>query len=88
MGSKTNRRAAMPTAELTLKLPAEEIEFLQSYAQEHGMTAAELVGVYVKRLKDRGDKTLHPDIVSLTGLVPPDIDAVAEYRQYLSNKHK
>lgn len=78
----------MPTAELTLRLPAEEVEFLKAYAQEHGTTAAELLGRYVKRLKANGRKPLHPDIVSITGLVPEDIDVKGGYRQHLLDKHK
>jgi hypothetical protein len=31
----------MPTATLTVNLPAEEIEFLQKYAEQHGLTAAD-----------------------------------------------
>jgi hypothetical protein len=76
----------MPTAELTLKLPAEEVEFLKAYAQ-HGTTAAELLATYVERLKATGHPPLHPDIVSITGLVPAEIDAKAEYRQHLLDKH-
>jgi hypothetical protein len=78
----------MPTAELTVQLPAEEIEFLKAYAQEHGTTAAELLERYVKRLKANGRHRLHPDIVNLTGLVPADLDVTAEYRQHLLDKHK
>ena len=78
----------MPTAELTLQLPAEEIEFLKAYAQEHGTTAAELLGRYVKRLKANGHQPLHPDVLSITGLVPADIDVKTEYRQHLLDKHQ
>ena len=78
----------MPTTELTLQLPAEEVEFLKTYAQEHGTTAAELLATYVKRLRTNGHKPLHPDIVSITGLIPMGIDVRAEYRQQLLDKHK
>ena len=78
----------MPTAELTLQLPVDEIEFLNAYAQEHGTTATELLERYVKQLKANGHKALHPDILSITGLVPADIDVKAEYRQHLLDKHK
>jgi hypothetical protein len=38
-------------------------------------------------LKATGHQPLHPDIVSITGLVPAEIDAKAEYRQHLLDKH-
>jgi hypothetical protein len=73
----------MATAKLTIQLPAEEVEFLKSYAQEHGTTVAEVVGRCVQRLKTPIRRPLHPDIVSLTGLVPEHLDAEADYRQHL-----
>ncbi len=78
----------MPSAELTVQLPAEEVEFLKSYAQEHGTTVAEIFARYVKRLKSSARPPLHPDIVSITGLVPDHIDVGAEYRQHLLDKHR
>ena len=78
----------MPSAELTLQLPAEEIEFLNSYAQEHGTTVAEIVARYVKRLKSAERKPLHQDIVNITGLVPRQVDAETEHRQHLLDKHR
>ena len=78
----------MPSAELTLQLPAEEVEFLKSYAREHGTTVAETVARYVKRLKRAEKKPLHPDIVNITGLVPQNLDAEAEHRLHLLDKHR
>ncbi len=78
----------MPTADLTLQLPAEEVEFLKDYARQHGTTVTEIVASYVSRLKANDQSPLHPDIVSITGLVPENIDAQAAYRQHLLDKHK
>ena len=80
--------ARMPSAELTVQLPAEEVEFLKNYAQEHGTTVAEIVARCVKRLKHPTRPPLHPDIVKITGLVPRPLDAEAEYRQHLLDKHR
>ena len=81
-------KVCMPSAELTVQLPAEEIEFLNSYAREHGITVAEIVTRYVKRLKSSESQPLHPDIVNITGLVPPQIDAETEHRRHLLDKHR
>lgn len=78
----------MPSAELRLQLPAEELEFLKTYADEHGTTVAEIVTRYVQRLKLSESQPLHPDIVNLTGLVPADIAAKAEHHQHLLDKHQ
>ena len=78
----------MPSAQLTVQLPAEEIEFLSSYARERGTTVAEIVTRFVQRLKNAERKPLHPDIVHITGLVPPQVDAEMEFRQHLLDKHR
>lgn len=88
MRQTTEHNHGMPTAELTLQLPAEEVEFLKDYARQHDTTVAELVARYVERLKGARPKPLHPDIVSLTGLVPTDLDVKAEYHQHLLDKHQ
>ena len=43
----------MSTAALTMSLQAEEIEFLHEYARQQGLTAAEVVAVYVRQLKPK-----------------------------------
>ena len=30
---------------------------------------------------------IHPDVLAISALIPPDIDARAEYREYLMKKH-
>jgi len=78
----------MRSAQRTIQLPAEEVDFLENYAREHRTTVAEIVERYVKRLKRPGSRPLHPDILSLTGLVPEHMDAQAEYRRHLLEKHR
>jgi hypothetical protein len=78
----------MPTGTLTVNLPSEEIEFLQRYAQQHGLTAAEVVARYLHHLKSGARPTIHPEVTALTGLVPPDADAEAEYHRNLLDKHR
>jgi hypothetical protein len=78
----------MPTATLTVNLPSEEIEFLEAYARDHGLTATEVVARYLQRLKSGAQSAIHPEVAALTGLVPKDVDAVAEYHQHLLNKQR
>jgi hypothetical protein len=78
----------MPTATLTINLPSEEIEFLEKYAEQHGLTAAEVVGRYLQRLRPGAQPAIHPDVTALTGLVPPNADAEAEYHRRLLDKHR
>jgi hypothetical protein len=78
----------MPTATLTVDLPAEELQFLQAYAREHGVSAAEVVTQYVQRLKNATRPAIHPEVSAITGLVPQSVDAQEEYRKHLLEKHQ
>jgi hypothetical protein len=78
----------MPTAELTLKLPAEEVEFLKDYAQQHGTTVAELFARYVKLLQKIPSRPPHPATLQFTGLVPEDVDVRELYLQHMIEKHR
>jgi len=78
----------MSNATLTLNLPSEEMDSLQSFAGEHGLTVAELVGRFAKGLKTVGPASIHPEILALTGLVPADWDAEAAHHRHLLDKHR
>ena len=78
----------MSNATLTLNLPSEEVDSLQSFAGEHGLTVAELVGRFAKGLKTVGPASIHPEVLALTGLVPADWDSEADHRQHLLEKHR
>ncbi len=36
----------------------------------------------------RPNAEIHPDVLKIGGLVPPDVDARAEYRDHLMKKHQ
>ncbi len=78
----------MPSATLNLSLPAEEVASLQTFANEHGLTVAELVGRFAKGLKIVGPASIHPEVLALTGLVPEDWDVEADHRRHLLDKHR
>ena len=78
----------MPTAELTLQLPAEEVEFLNDYARQHRTTVAELVARYVKLLHKVPSHPPHPANLQFTGLVPEDVDVRELYLQHMLEKHR
>lgn len=78
----------MSNATLTLNLPSEEVDSLQSFADEHGLTVAELVGRFAKGLKTVGPASIHPEVLALTGLIPAEWDVEAVHRQHQFNKHR
>lgn len=78
----------MPTAELIVELPVEEVDFLKSYAQEHGTTVATLLKRYAQALRNAPRRLPHPANVQFTGTVPADVDAREVYRQHVIEKHR
>lgn len=78
----------MPSATLNLEMASEEVDSLQSFAGEHGITVAELVGRFTQGLKTVGPVSIHPEVLALTGLVPAEWDVEADHRRHLLDKHR
>jgi hypothetical protein len=78
----------MQTAELKVELPVEDIEFLQSYANQHGAAISDVVARLVKGLHQPSRRPVHPEVRKLTGLIPPEVDAKEAYIQHLVEKHR
>jgi Family of unknown function (DUF6364) len=78
----------MPTTELTLNLPEEEVEFLKDYAEQHGVTVTDLVARYVKLLQKVPVRPPHPANLQFTGVVPEDVDVRELYLQHMLEKHR
>lgn len=77
----------MATAELTIRLPQEDLEFAERYAREHRMTLAELIDRYLRRLRRRSDVGIHPEVERISGILPEIPDARLEHRAHLLEKH-
>jgi Family of unknown function (DUF6364) len=77
----------METAKLTVRLPKNDLDFAKHYAREHRITVTELIDRYLRSLKD-GAGAIHPKVERISGLIPRDVDARAEYREHVLEKHK
>ena len=78
----------MDTAKLTVRLPKADIEFAKRYARAHRLTLTELIDRHFRRLCSQEDGEIHPDVERISGLVPADVDAEAEYHEHLLKKHR
>jgi hypothetical protein len=73
---------------LTVRLAEKNLDFLKSYAAEHGLTVTEMLNRYLTRLREgTASRAIHPDVEAVSGLVPADIDADALHREHLLEKH-
>jgi hypothetical protein len=78
----------MSSAELIIELPAEEADFLQAYAKEHGTTVASLMARYAQALRNASRRPPHPANVQFTGTIPSEVDARETYLQHMVKKHR
>ena len=79
--------APRATAKLTVRLPKENLDFAKRYAKSHKITVTELIDRQLRSLRVTEEEEIHPDVERLIGLIPADVDARAEHREYLFKKH-
>ena len=75
------------TAKLTIRLPRGDLEFAKAYARAHGLSVTEFIDRYLRRMRALESHAPAPELEAITGLVPADVDADAEYRRHLAEKH-
>lgn len=79
----------METAKLTVRLPKSHIESAKRYARDHEMTVTELIDRLFRRLRtDQDGSKIHPAVEAISGLVPREVDAEAEFHEHLLEKHR
>ena len=78
----------MNATEMTVQMPREAAEFLETYAKEHATSVAEIITRYARRLQNTARRAPHPENVKFTGSVPADIDAREDYRKHVVDKHR
>ena len=78
----------MTTAKLTVRLPKANIDFAKRYARDHHLTLTELIDRHFRRLRSQEKGEIHPEVEKISGLVPAEVDAEAEYHAHLLKKHR
>ena len=74
----------MKTAELLLQLPEDDVRFLEQYAKERAISLADLISQYARLLQ----RVPHLDNLAITDVIPPEVDARADYRASVERKHR
>lgn len=75
------------TTKLTIRLPRQDVEFAKAYAKAHNLSVTEVIDRYLRRIRAIEGRAPSMALESITGLVPDDVDAVAEHRRHLISKH-
>ncbi len=75
------------TTKLTIRLPAEDVRFVKSYAKAHGTTVTEVIDRYLRNMQRLANYSPSTEISRITGLIPSDIDVTTEYHEWLREKH-
>jgi hypothetical protein len=81
------KAALMETTKLTIRLPSEDVAFVKAYAKTHGLSVTQVIDRYLRRMRALDEKAPRPELDAITGLVPPDIDAEAEFRHHQLHKY-
>jgi hypothetical protein len=74
--------------QLTIQLPEDEANFIEEYTQKHNITISELFDNYIKQLQKIEEYSYHPDIKSITGIIPNDVSAKKEHHHYVERKNQ
>jgi hypothetical protein len=77
----------METVNLTIQLPKKDLEFAERYAREHQITVSELFDRCLRHLQAAPPIPIHPDVQAMSGLVPAEVEAEAQYHEHISRKH-
>jgi hypothetical protein len=78
----------MKATEVTVQLPREDAEFLETYAKEHATSIGEILTRFARRLQSTTQPAPHREDVKFSGAVPADVDARKNYRDYIVDKHR
>ena len=78
----------MNSAKLTIRLPAEELEFAKTYARDHGVSLTALVHRYFARLRAAQSPEVPVEVAPIIGLIPPAARVREEHATYLEKKHR
>ena len=75
------------TTKLTIRLPAQDVDFAKRYARAHGITVTEVIDRHLRQLQALEGYRPSPELETITGLIPADIDARAEFHEHHLGKH-
>ncbi len=73
---------------LSIPLPDEDLDFLQTFAHGQGTTAEHWLAGHARTLRLNLQAPLHPDVVAATGVLGAGADTQSDYLEYLERKHQ
>lgn len=78
---------AVETCKLTIRLPIEDVVFVKRYAKTNGLSVAEVIDRYLRRMRLLNSEAPRPALYEITGLLPADIDIDADIEERRRSKH-
>lgn len=76
------------TTKLTIRIPVQDALFAKEYAREHGITVTEVIDRYLRQIREIEGYRPSGALDEITGLLPPDIDAEADFHAHQRRKHR
>jgi uncharacterized protein involved in type VI secretion and phage assembly len=71
---------------ITLELPEEDLNFIQRYAKERGISVSDSIDRIISFLRRTENHPLHPDVLALAGILR-GVDPDTARDEYLTRKH-
>lgn len=72
---------------ITISLPDEDLAFLRSHSDAIGMSAEAFLAQQARNLREHFQRPLQPEVLVAKGIIAPEIDGQAAYREYLEKKY-
>ncbi len=73
---------------LSIPLPDEDLDFLQTFARRQGTTAEHWLAGHARTLRLNLQAPLHPDVAAATGVLQAGGDPQSDYLEFLERKHQ
>jgi hypothetical protein len=73
---------------ITLSLKDDLYEYLRQYGEGHGLSVEAVLTQQAEMFRERNEKANLNGWEQFVGIIPPDIDVMADYRAHLDKKYQ
>ena len=78
----------METKELKVRLLKPDVDFVEAYAKAHQLSVDTVVDRSIQLLRQAASAEIHPEVRTMSGIIPAEVDAESEHKAHLLRKHR
>ena len=87
LGSLARAWYGQDMSTITVRLPDEDLAFLQEFSAAQGTSAEAFLARQARNLREHLQQPLPPEVLGATGIIPPDVAGGKLHRAHLEKKH-